>query len=580
MAVDLRALPFCLDDEQAAWVESTWENMTLEEKIGQLFCGAVGGLDDASIHGLTDLNFGGFMVRAIPGAYLRDGVNRAQAASKLPLLISANLETGGDGAVSEGTLFASPMGATATGDMENGYRLGKISTAEAHECGIRWGYAPIIDIDRCYHNPITNIRSFSSHPEEVLAMARGYLRAAKEEGVLPTIKHFPGDGTDERDQHLLVSVNRMDADEWMATSGHIYGTLIAEGAPTVMIGHIAQPAMARLVNPDITPAEAMYPASLSKTLITGVLREKLGFNGLAITDSTLMVGYMQKVPRKVALPMSIEAGIDMILFNRNAKEDFDYMMEGYKEGRLSDERLHDAVFRILAAKAMLNLHKDRTVPEPETSVIGCEQFKAWTKEAADKAITLVKNNGRIALPLSPETHRRIYLNVIENEANDSSPFAAEMKERFEKEGFEVTLRQRELHINMEDMLSGKMSPDAMRIMGEIRATTEQFVSQYDMAVIILNMPTMSNATVVRVAWSVFAGMGNDIPWYAGEMPLVVASFCNPYHLLDIPMADIYVNAYTCNADTKDAVFDKLMGRSEFKGISPVDAFCGHEDCMV
>ncbi len=580
MAVDIRALPFCLDDEQAAWVESTWESMTTEEKIGQLFCGALGGMTEESIRGITDLNFGGFMVRAIPGGALRDGVNLAQSMSKLPLLISANLETGGDGAVAEGTLFANPMGATATGDLENGYRLGKISTAEAHECGIRWGYAPIIDIDRCYHNPITNIRSFSSKTEEVLEMARGYLRAAKEEGVLPTIKHFPGDGTDERDQHLLVSVNRMSADEWMETSGKVYGTLIAEGAPTVMIGHIAQPAMARLVNPEISQKEAMYPASISKTLVTGVLRDKLGFNGLAITDSTLMVGYMQKLPRKEALPLSIEAGIDMILFNRNAAEDFGYMMDGYKNGLLSDERLHDAVFRILAAKAMLNLHKDRTVPAPEKSVIACDQFKAWTKEAADKAPTLVKNNGRIALPLSPETHRRIYLNVIENEPNDKSPFAADIKARLEKEGFEVTLRQRELHINMEDMLTGKMTPDAMRIMGEIRATTEQFVSQYDMAMIVLNMATVSNATVVRVAWSVFAGMGNDIPWYAGEMPLVVVSFCNPYHLLDIPMADIYVNAYTANEATRDAVFDKLMGRSEFKGVSPVDAFCGHEDCMV
>ena len=101
-----------------------------------------------------------------------------------------------------------------------------------------------------------------------------------------------------------------------------------------------------------------------------------------------------------------------------------------------------------------------------------------------------------------------------------------------------------------------------------------------MAMIVLNMPTESNASVVRVSWSVIAGMGNDIPWYAGELPLVVVSFANPYHLLDIPMADAYVNAYTDNEATRSAVFDKLMGRSPFKGISPVDAFCGHEDCRV
>ena len=118
------------------------------------------------------------------------------------------------------------------------------------------------------------------------------------------------------------------------------------------------------------------------------------------------------------------------------------------------------------------------------------------------------------------------------------------------------------------------------MMAEISATTESFVSKYDLAMIVLDMPTESNATVVRVKWSVYAGLGNDIPWYSGEMPLVVVSFANPYHLLDIPMADVYVNAYTDNEDTRTAVLDKLMGRSAFTGVSPVDAFCGHEDCKV
>lgn len=583
MAVDLKGKPFYLNEEQIAWVEQTYEQMTFEERIGQLFCCSIQQFDAGTVQQITDLHFGSMMIRPFPVQGLQENIRCLQDMSKYPMLISGNLENGGAGVINEATLFNQPMGCTATGNLENGYRLGKISTAEAASVGVNWGYAPIVDIDLNYRNPITNIRAFSGKKEEVLEMARGYLKAAKEEGIAPTIKHFPGDGTDERDQHLLVSVNTLGYEEWMESYGWIYRNLIEDGAPTVMVGHIAQPAAARALNPEISDKDAFLPASQSKTLLTGLLREQLGFNGLIVTDSTLMVGFMQKMPRKEGLCASIEAGADMILFNRNMVEDLEYMKQGYREGRLSGERFHDAVMRVLALKASLNLHhkkKEGTIvpQEDPMKVIGQPLFQEWTKQCADEAPTLVKDHG--ILPLSPEKTKRIYLNVIENEVNDKSAFAQDMVRRLEAEGFTVELRKREMKINMEEMVQGIMSPDAIRVMGEIMATTESFTSQYDLAMIVLNMPTESNATVVRVKWNVFAGLGNDIPWYAGEMPLVVVSFANPYHLLDIPMADVYVNAYTDNPETRKAVIHKLMGRSEFKGVSPVDAFCGHEDCRI
>lgn len=583
MAVDLKGKPFYLNEEQIQWVMETYEEMSFDEKIGQLFCGSISQFDTASIERVTNLHFGSLMIRPFPVQGLQENIRCLQEMSKYPMLISGNLEDGGTGVVNEGTLFNQPMGCTATGRMENGYRLGKIAAAEAASIGVNWGYAPIVDIDRNYRNPITNTRAFSGKKEEVLEMARGYLRAAKEEAIAPTIKHFPGDGTDERDQHLLVSVNTLDEKEWMESYGWIYRNLIEDGALTVMAGHIAQPAVARALEPNISDREAFMPASQSKTLLTGLLREKLGFNGLVVTDSTLMVGYMQKLPRKEGLCASIEAGADMILFNRNMEEDVEYMKQGCREGKVSEERFHDAVIRVLALKASLNLHhkkKEGTIvpQEDPMNVLRKPLFREWTRQCADEAPTLVKDRG--ILPLSPEKTKRIYLNVIENEVNDQSPFAQDMVKRLEAEGFTVELRKRELKINMEEMIQGIMTLDAIRVMGEIMATTESFTSQYDLAMIVLNMPTESNATTVRVKWNVFAGLGNDIPWYAGEMPLVVVSFANPYHLLDIPMADVYVNAYTQNEETKDAVFHKLMGRSEFKGISPVDPFCGHEDCRI
>lgn len=583
MSVDLKGSPFYLNSSQIAWVEQTWNEMSLDERIGQLFCCCIEQFDSDTVTKVTELNFGSMMLRPFPTHGLQDNVRCLQEMSKYPMLISANLENGGCGVVNEGTLYNMPMGCTATGDMESGYRLGKISATEAISVGVNWGFAPIVDIDLNYRNPITNIRAFSSKKEEVLEMARGYLRAAKEEGLTPTLKHFPGDGTDERDQHLLVSVNQLGYEEWMESYGWIYRNLIEEDTPTIMVGHIAQPEVAKHLVPEISKEEAYMPASQSKVLLTDLLRGELGFNGLIVTDSTLMVGYMQKMPRREALCHTIEAGADMILFDRNMEEDITYMKAGYQNGLLSEERFHDAVIRVLALKASKNLHKKKIegnlVPfsDPE-KIVGQEKFRGWTKECADKAPTLVKDKG--ILPLSPEKTKRVYLNVIENEIDDHSKFAADMKERLEKEGFEVELRKREMRINMEELVQGIISADTARVMNEIKATTESFVKKYDLAVLCLNMPTESNATVVRVNWNVLAGLGNDIPWYAGEIPVVVVSFANPYHLLDIPMADVYVNAYTDNVETRDSVMDKLMGRSEFKGISPVDPFCGHEDTKI
>ena len=583
--INLKGNPFCLNDSQCAWVENTLSGMTDEEKICHLFCVGFSSFSKKEVQKIaTEKKPGALMIRPMKAAEALKGIRWLQEYSRIPVLVASNLEYGGAGAVLEGTKYSMPMGCGATGDPETGYRLGKISCHEGAAVGVNWAFAPVVDIDNNYQNPITNIRSFSNDADVVKTMAAGYLKAAKEENVAVSIKHFPGDGCDERDQHLLVSVNDKSYEEWMDTYGSIYRDLIARGAQTVMVGHIAQPAMVRHYNPDVSKKEALLPASQSKYLIDGVLRKELGFNGLVVTDASLMVGYMQTMPRKLALPTSIMAGIDMILFNRNMDEDISYFKEALNTGLLTRERLDEAVTRILAMKAALKLPEKREnntlVPdEAGLSVLGCDEYKKWARECADKAVTLVKDTENL-LPLSPKKTRRIYLNVVETYVSKKSPFAMDIKARLEKEGFEVTLRNRKIELNPELMMKGIITPAVFKVLKEIQMTTESFVSQYDMSMIVVNMETASNTPTVRIGWKVVGGLGNDAPWYAGEIPCVVISTANPYHLLDIPMADVYVNAYTETPEVLDAVFDKLMGRSEFKGASPVDAFCGHEDTMI
>lgn len=585
MNINLKEKPFYLTEDQIAWVNKTYEEMDLDEKVGQLICGGVPVISDEIIEQVTKkYKLGGMLLRPFPVDGLKERVTKLQSASKIPMFITGNLENGGCGVLNEGTYFAQPMACAASQDKRDAYRLGKISCEEAAAIGVNWGFAPIVDLDLNYHNPITNIRTFGKDPDVVIAMAREYIKAARESGIVPTIKHFPGDGSDERDQHLLVSVNTLSNKEWMESYGKIYQTLINDGALTVMIGHIAQPNVAMALEPEISKEDAYLPATQSKVLMTKLLREKMGFNGLIVTDSTLMNGYMVKMPRRVAIPLSIENGSDMILFNRSMEEDIRYLKEGLKNGILSEERLEAAVKRVLALKAVMGLpqkqEQETLIPDTDIrALLADKEHKQWVDEVADKAVTLVKDTKGL-LPLSPEKTRRVYLNVIENEVDDNSTFAKDMKERLEKEGFEVTLRVRAMNIDPAEMFNKEPSPEFLRIMAEINSDTDTFIKQYDMCLLVLNIETASNVTVVRINWKVLAGLGNDFPWYSGEIPLVTVSMANPYHLLDAPMSHVYVNAYSNNLATRAAVIDKLVGRSEFKGVSPIDPFCGHEDCKL
>ena len=556
--IDLRANPFFLEEEQIEWVQTTLAGMTLEEKIGQLFVPTGFGVDPANAErDLLGYHIGGMVYGRRDARATRDLYDRLQRASKIPLLIAANLEAGGDGVITDGTPFGKQMQAAATRDPENAYRLGKVSCAEGAAVGCNWAFAPVVDIDRNWRNPITNVRTYGDDPDFVLACGRAYLRAAKEENVLVSIKHFPGDGCDEVDQHILTSVNDLSCEEWDATYGKIYAGLIADGAQTVMVGHIAQPAYEKFFHPDAP--DKLVPATLSPALIQGLLRGKLGFNGLIVTDSTCMVGFSSAMCRRDAVPYTIEAGCDMFLFNKNLGEDFRYMMEGYHSGALSETRLNEAVTRILAVKASLGLHRkagSERVPGPEAlAVVGCETHKQWARECAQQAVTLVKHKQDV-LPLNPAKTPKILLEVL-GHASSCPRVGETLKRCLEREGFQVEIYEKE-------------------VFRETRFDVELFRAKYDLVIYAANLENASNQVTNRLEWYTFFGNGNNVPWFVEERPTIFISFANPYHLVDVPMMKTYINAYSNHDAMIETVVDKLMGRGEWTGTSPCDAFCGKE----
>ncbi len=578
--IDLKAKPFYLDDEAQRWVESTLAGMSVAEKTGQLFCPI--GFSDKEEHLLPlvkEMGIGGIMYRPGPGKGLQATHRFLQENSKIPMLIAANLEAGGSGGAADGTTYGKPMQVAASGDPEGGYRLGKIACSEGSAVGINWAFAPIVDIDVNFRNPITNLRTFGSNPQTVIDMAKGYIKAADECNTAVSIKHFPGDGVDERDQHLLTSINSLSTDEWDATYGRVYKELIEAGAKTVMVGHIAQPAYSLKLNPELKEDEIL-PASLSPEILNGLLREKLGFNGLIVTDATTMLGFSVAMRREEAVPYSIAAGNDMFLFNHDLKEDFEFMMAGIQKGVITIERLDEAVTRILATKAALGLHKkDKSLLagiEDDLKVLSCQEFRDWTKECADKSVTLVKDTQHL-LPLNPEKHKRVLLNVLETSDDINSPLRTTWKGLLEKEGFEVTVRDRDVNVDMEAFMSGEPDEKTQRLIADMMTSTRDFASKYDLVLYVSNFETASNNTVVRIGWKGFLGIGNDYPWFTKEIPTLFVSLANPYHLLDVPMMKTFINAYTNIPEVNEAVIEKLMGRSEFKGVNPVDPFCGRKD---
>lgn len=555
--------PFYLTDEQVQWVEKTYDSMSLEEKIGQLFCPIVFTKEEKELKELVETkHIGGMLYREGPGEELRQSHKILQDASKIPLLTASNLEYGGNGSAIEGTYYGREMLAAATGDVERAYQLGKVSCSEGAAVGVNWSFAPVVDLDLNYHNPITNVRTFGSNLQTVIDMGKAYIRGAKEEGVATSVKHFPGDGVDERDQHLVTSVNALSCKEWNESYGKIYKEMIEAGTLTVMAAHIALPAYEEYF--DQKPCERILPATLSENLLKKLLREQLGFNGLIVTDATPMVGFCSAMDRATAVPLSIENGCDMFLFNRNMEEDFRLMREGHEKGILSDARLEEAVKRILATKAAMHLpekqEKGQLVPDASAlDILNCETYDRWAKECADEGVTLVKDIQKL-LPIDPKKHKRVLLELMGDFPSNKRVCESFVRE-LEARGFEVTVYE----------------PEGFEVMED---SVESFKSRYDLIFYVGNIETASNKTVSRLNWHTMFGLGNNMPWMVHEMPALFVSVANPYHLLDAPMIKTFVNGY-CNSEyVIHAVVEKLCGDSEFKGKSPIDPFCGKLDLKL
>jgi len=591
--VDLKANPFYLSDEDIAWVNSTIAEMSDEEKVGQLFFQLTASQEEDYLRELVEkYHVGGIRYNGMPGAMVSKQNAILQKYAKIPVMIACNTENGGDGACPDGTYVSTGIKIGATGNREYAKALGRVSGIQASAIGCTMAFAPVCDILYNWECSEVLTRSFGNDARRVADMSVAYLEGAHETpGFACAAKHFPGNGQDFRDAHMSNNNNMFGKEEWMATYGHVYKSLIDAGLESIMGGHIMMPNYMKDIKSDVKPEEIL-PATLCPEIMTGLLRDELGFNGMVVTDASHMVAMTDRMKRADMLPASINAGCDMFLFFNDPDEDFATMLNAYRSGIISEERITEALMRILGMKAHQGLHRkslEELVPSVEAlpTVLQNPEFAALAPRISRDALTLVKYKDEGALPISPEKTKRVMIAYIKGADSPMAKLAAMamgggaagrknpaeiLRDMLIGRGFDAFIYESPLDQIMKQIAAGQRPSLNVYFAGKF--AIEDFRKEQDLVITLLDVASG------RPCFG-FSKGGGEIPWYVHELPVIAISVNTPTVLGDIPMVRTYINAYDSKPYTMDALVDALMtGPEAFKGKDPIDSFCGLWDAHL
>lgn len=536
------------------WVEQTLKKMTLREKLGQMimvyYFGVFHSTESADykemLHQVDDNHVGGVILGTIRGPL---GIERAQVYptavitnefqrhAKLPLLIGADFESGAGQRIDEATSLPAAMAIGATGDPRLAYAAGKLTAREARVAGVHWIFAPVADVNNNPDNPIINIRSFGEDPKTVAEYVSNFVRGVEENGALATAKHFPGHGDVSVDSHLSLATVPGDRAELESVELVPFRAAIAAGVSSIMPGHLAVPAF----EPD-----ANMPATLSKSILTGLLRDEMKFRGLIITDAMDMGGVTSLFPPGEAAARSIEAGADVLLMPPVPDAAMKGLEDAVASGRISEARIDDSVRRILAAKARLGLDKNRFADVARINEkLALPGYDSEAQSIADRGVTLLRNSQNV-VPFDSTRPLRVLLVSL---SADPDPYPGET--------LEPEIRWR---------------VDSLRA---LRADTQYFgVSQlklpppdwYDVAIAAL---------FVRVAdRKGNVGLPDDERDLVNQLiatgkPTAVVAFGSPYLIERFPNVATWISEFSTNDVAQKAAARALFGQVPFAGKIPV-----------
>ena len=523
-----------LTDAQKTWVNTTLGSMTLEEKAAQMIMVAETGWprnprSEAArelVEAVRDRGVGGVILMRSEEGTIPRLLNQLQTAARVPLLVAMDMERSLAFRLQRGSVdlpYAMAFGATR--DEDAARFLGEVTAREGRALGIHWAFAPVVDVNNNPDNPVINIRSFGEDPELVGRLGAAFIRGARSGGLLTTAKHFPGHGDTAVDSHLELPVIDVDRERLETVEWPPFRAAIAAGVDSVMVGHVAVPA----VDP------SGRPATLSATLNAEILREEMGFEGLIVTDAMDMDGVGPAWIGEATVD-AVRAGADVILMPPDLRVALQSLIRAVEEGVLEEQRLDQSVRRILEAKAGLGLHENRLVDlDAGAFDVGRPEDVERALEIAEASITVVINDGGV-LPLAAEEPLRILQLVI---PEDLGVPAAEF-------------RRRRIDVTTIELGDEVLDDRAEEILEEVEDFTHILIS--------------ASYYREKISESLARLLGRLADT---DVPMIVASFGDPYLLRDLPEVPAYICAYGSSGTSRSATASALFGEIDVRGKLPV-----------
>lgn len=380
------------NEADLAYVRSIMENMTIEQKVGQMFIGSATGTDiTRNIRkAIEEYHLGNFIYMGYNCEDPRKTGNFSIALQKLfmqanniPALICIDQETGTVNRMNTGaTRFLGNMAVSATNDPHNSYKVGSSVGAELKNYGINFDLAPVLDVNNNPDNPIINCRSYGDDPVHVAAFGVEMINGLKSQNVMSCAKHFPGHGNTATDSHLSLPLISADLDSLYKIELAPFIASVYNGIDAIMTTHIVFSAL-----------DTQYPATLSKTVLTGLLREKIGYQGLIITDAMEMSAIAKNYGVSQAAILAINAGADILCYTSvtDPMKAIPDVLQAISEGEISINRINDAVERILLKKLKYNLFNDYLIDE-DFSIYDVSEHSRLNLELAKQSVTVYTNN--------------------------------------------------------------------------------------------------------------------------------------------------------------------------------------------
>ena len=395
------------DDLALAQAQRALARMDWRQLLRQVLCPARVHLKDQP---WTD--FGAMFFHPAPPAELAREIAEFTQACAIPPLICSDMESGPAGVVPGAIEFPSMAGCGVAGDEQLAFEMGRYAAISGRQLGFNWTLAPVVDLARDIDSPMVGLRAAGRTPEAVIPVVRGYLRGLQAHGMAATAKHFPGDGFNSLDQHVTTPVNRMTREEWFATYGKTFSAAIAAGVACVMPGHLGL-SWACPVDPR---AGVEPPATVSKRLLTGLLREELGFQGVIVSDAMGMGGVAGFMHPYEAYAAFLEAGGDCILFARYDQH-FEHEMERcLRQGLLQEATLFERASRLLALKRRFGVLTAKSAPAP---VVEPLSVTAAARAMTEASVVVVRDRPQL-LPLTLPPQAKVLHVIVGNDLSEGS----------------------------------------------------------------------------------------------------------------------------------------------------------------